>query len=180
MHFPNQIAHQRFDSHRYFIQNGALSAVPYICQAVSGFLAGQTADILRSKRVLNTTHTRKLYQVSCMKKSNNYCSPLKIHKLVSLQFWQLNATTTSRVFPVELGIILFALRKLLRPEKLRTYCYWRFCFSAFLGAGALLVAVGYSTCDKRDVAVVLLSLAVMFTGLCRAGYVVNHIDFAPR
>lgn len=105
---------------------------------------------------------------------------MKIHKLVSLQFWQLNATTTSRVFRVELGIILFALRKPLRPEKLRTYCYWRFCFSAFLGAGALLVAVGYSTCDKRDVAVVLLSLAVMFTGLCRAGYVVNHIDFAPR
>lgn len=95
--------------------NGALSAVPYICQAVSGFLAGQTADILRSKRVLNTTHTRKLYQVS-----------------------------------------------------------------SFLGAGALLVAVGYSSCDKRDVAVVLLSLAVMFTGLSRAGYIVNHIDFAPR
>lgn len=67
-----------------------------------------------------------------------------------------------------------------RPEKLRTYCYWRFCFSAFLGAGALLVAVGYSSCDKRDVAVVLLSLAVMFTGLSRAGYIVNHIDFAPR
>lgn len=43
-------------------QNGTLSAVPYICQAVSGFIAGQTADILRSKGVLNTTHTRKLYQ----------------------------------------------------------------------------------------------------------------------
>ncbi|XP_022337131.2 sialin-like [Crassostrea virginica] len=95
--------------------NGALSAVPYICQAVSGFLAGQTADIIRSKRILNTTNTRKLYQVT-----------------------------------------------------------------AFIGAGALLVAVGYTTCDQRDTAVALLSLAVMFTGLCRAGYVVNHVDFAPR
>jgi hypothetical protein len=43
-------------------QNGALSAVPYICQAVSGFIAGQTADILRAKGILNTTNTRKLYQ----------------------------------------------------------------------------------------------------------------------
>ncbi|XP_048752020.2 sialin-like [Ostrea edulis] len=96
-------------------KNGTLSAVPYICQAVSGFIAGQTADILRSKGVLNTTHTRKLYQNL-----------------------------------------------------------------AFIGAGVMSVAVGYITCEQRDVAVALLSVAVMFTGLCRAGYTVNHVDFAPK
>ncbi|XP_062591838.1 sialin-like [Saccostrea cucullata] len=95
--------------------NGALSALPYICQAVSGFLAGQTADIIRSKRILNTTNTRKFYQIS-----------------------------------------------------------------AFIGAGAMSVAVGYTDCDQRGVAVALLSLAVMFTGLCRAGFTVNHVDIAPK
>ena len=54
-----------FNYHLLF-QNGALSAVPYICQAVPGFLAGQTADIIRSKRILNTTNTRKLYQITGM------------------------------------------------------------------------------------------------------------------
>lgn len=55
------------------------------------------------------------------------------------------------------------------------------CFvTAFIGAGVMSVAVGYITCEQRDVAVALLSVAVMFTGLCRAGYNVNHVDFAPK
>ena len=53
-------------NYHHLLQNGALSAVPYICQAVSGFLAGQTADIIRSKRILNTTNTRKVYQITGM------------------------------------------------------------------------------------------------------------------
>jgi hypothetical protein len=52
--------------------------------------------------------------------------------------------------------------------------------TAFIGAGILLVAVSYITCEHRTVAVVVLSLAVMFNGLCKAGYYVNHVDFAPK
>ncbi|XP_060073733.1 sialin-like [Ylistrum balloti] len=95
-------------------QNGLLSAVPYLCQAVSGFLAGQSADILRSRKILSTTATRRTYQVI-----------------------------------------------------------------AFIGAGVFSVATGFATCEKRDMAVIFLSIAVMFTGLSRAAYVVNHVDFAP-
>ncbi|XP_052760333.1 uncharacterized transporter slc-17.2-like isoform X2 [Mya arenaria] len=51
---------------------------------------------------------------------------------------------------------------------------------AFLGAGGCLVATGYCTCENRSVAVALLSLAVMCMGFGRAGYVVNHVDFAPK
>ncbi|CAG2223700.1 SLC17A5 [Mytilus edulis] len=44
-------------------RNGLLSALPYICQAVSGFSSGQIADILRSKGILSTTATRRLLQI---------------------------------------------------------------------------------------------------------------------
>lgn len=96
-------------------QNGLLSSVPYIAQFVSGFVAGQTADLIRTKQLLTTTGTRRLYQT----------------------------------------------------------------FS-FLGAGAFLVATGFMSCNQRYLAVAFLSLAVMFTGLCRAGYNCNHVDFAPK
>ncbi|VDI83014.1 Hypothetical predicted protein [Mytilus galloprovincialis] len=36
------------------------------------------------------------------------------------------------------------------------------------------------SCDHRDMAVAFLSLAVMFTGLNRAAFIVNHNDFAPK
>ncbi|KAK3104920.1 hypothetical protein FSP39_013216 [Pinctada imbricata] len=97
------------------VWNGFLSAVPYVASLISAFISGQTADIIRSKRLLNTTNTRKVYQII-----------------------------------------------------------------AFLGAGALLIATGFMTCAYRNLAVAFLSLAVMFTGLCRAGYTVNHVDFAPK
>ena len=44
----------------YWFQNGLLSALPYICQAVSGFSAGQIADFIRGKGLLSTTGTRRL------------------------------------------------------------------------------------------------------------------------
>ncbi|KAJ8320002.1 hypothetical protein KUTeg_001589 [Tegillarca granosa] len=39
---------------------------------------------------------------------------------------------------------------------------------------------GFMSCNQRYLAVAFLSLAVMFTGLCRAGYNCNHVDFAPK
>ncbi|CAC5356926.1 SLC17A5 [Mytilus coruscus] len=95
--------------------NGVLSALPYVCQAVSGLGVGLFADLMRSKQLLSTTGTRRLW-----------------------------------------------------------------CSIAFLGSGAFLVATGFASCDQRNMAVAFLSLAVMFTGFNRAGYVVNHVDFGPK
>ncbi|CAG2223698.1 SLC17A5 [Mytilus edulis] len=52
--------------------------------------------------------------------------------------------------------------------------------SAFIGAGAFLIGTGFVSCDQRNIAVAFLSIAVMFTGFSRAGYVVNHVDFGPK
>lgn len=95
--------------------NGALSAVPYICQAFGAFAGGQLADILRSKGILSTTAARRLFELI-----------------------------------------------------------------AFFGTGGCLVITGFITCDNRQYAVVCLALAVGFSGLVRAGHIVNHVDFAPK
>ncbi|XP_071144720.1 sialin-like isoform X2 [Mytilus edulis] len=95
--------------------NGLLTALPYLCQAVSGLAAGQITDLIRSRKILSTTATRR-----------------------------------------STGAI------------------------AFTGAAVFLVATGFMSCNHRDMAVVFLSLAVMFTGLNRAAFIVNHNDFAPK
>ncbi|XP_053384723.1 uncharacterized transporter slc-17.2-like [Mercenaria mercenaria] len=94
--------------------NGVLSAVPYICQFLSGIFSGQFADFLRSRKYLSTTTTRKCFQT---------CS--------------------------------------------------------FMGAAVCLVGTGFCSCEHRTLAVILLSLAMTFMGLGRAGYMVNHVDIAP-
>ncbi|XP_076452082.1 sialin-like [Babylonia areolata] len=43
-------------------KNGALSAVPYLCMAVSAVLVGQLADCLRARGILSTKATRKMLQ----------------------------------------------------------------------------------------------------------------------
>ncbi|XP_060589473.1 uncharacterized transporter slc-17.2-like [Ruditapes philippinarum] len=95
--------------------NGGLSAVPYICMFFSTVIAGQIADLLRSRKILSTTVTRKIF----------------------LSF-------------------------------------------GFAGAGGCLAATGFCDCEHRTLAVGLLSLAVMFTGVSRSGYGVNHVDLAPK
>lgn len=95
--------------------NGALSAVPYICQAVFAFVGGQLADILRAKKICSTTAARRIFELI-----------------------------------------------------------------AFFGTGGCLIITGFISCDDREYAVVCLALAVGFSGLVRAGHVVNHVDFAPK
>ncbi|XP_005107788.3 sialin [Aplysia californica] len=51
---------------------------------------------------------------------------------------------------------------------------------SFLGSGACIVAVGFIDCERRSLAVVVLTLAVALEGLSYAGYMVNQVDFAPR
>ncbi|XP_071110371.1 uncharacterized transporter slc-17.2-like [Haliotis cracherodii] len=43
-------------------ENGLLSSIPYVSQAVSGMLTGQVADYIRSRKYLSTTATRKIFQ----------------------------------------------------------------------------------------------------------------------
>ena len=54
------------------------------------------------------------------------------------------------------------------------------CLTAFIGGAACLVGAGYVGCEHRAIAVVLLAVAVGFEGLSYSGFIVNHIDFAPR
>ena len=53
-------------------------------------------------------------------------------------------------------------------------------YLGFAGAGGCLIATGFCDCEHRSLAVGLLSLAVMFTGVARPGYGVNHVDLAPK
>lgn len=96
-------------------ENGVWSAIPYICQATSAIIAGYFADFLRTRKLLSTTSTRRLCQLT-----------------------------------------------------------------GFLGAGACLIVTGFTPCEHRYLAVAFLSLAVMFTGFSQAGYICNHVDFAPK
>jgi len=41
-------------------KNGVFSALPYLAMLTAGLLAGQIADFCRSKKILSTTHTRKI------------------------------------------------------------------------------------------------------------------------
>ena len=45
------------------IQNGLLSAIPYIAYFLGIQIGGLSADFLRSRRILNTTHVRKLAMI---------------------------------------------------------------------------------------------------------------------
>ncbi|XP_048250163.1 uncharacterized transporter slc-17.2-like [Haliotis rufescens] len=44
-------------------ENGLLSSIPYVSQAVSGMLTGQVADYIRSRNYLSTTATRRIFQI---------------------------------------------------------------------------------------------------------------------
>jgi len=41
-------------------KNGLFSALPYLAMLTAGLVAGQIADLCRSRKILNTTYTRKL------------------------------------------------------------------------------------------------------------------------
>ncbi|XP_071110137.1 uncharacterized transporter slc-17.2-like [Haliotis cracherodii] len=43
-------------------ENGLLSSIPYVSQAVSGIVTGQVADYIRSRKYLSTTATRRIFQ----------------------------------------------------------------------------------------------------------------------
>ena len=44
----------------------------------------------------------------------------------------------------------------------------------------MLIGLGYVDCSQPAVAIVLLILAVSLTGTQYSGYLVNHVDIAPK
>ena len=52
--------------------------------------------------------------------------------------------------------------------------------SAFTVPAGALIATGHIPCGQSHWAVVLLTIAVGFTGFNRSGYFVNAQDIAPR
>lgn len=43
-----------------------------------------------------------------------------------------------------------------------------------------MVSTGFIGCEHRYIAVVTLALSMGFVGLNKAGFVVNHVDYAPK
>jgi len=48
------------------------------------------------------------------------------------------------------------------------------------GAGVFLVATGFIPCEKREIAIAFLCIAVMSTSFGNGGYCANYIDLAPK
>ncbi|RUS83811.1 hypothetical protein EGW08_008423 [Elysia chlorotica] len=46
-------------------ENGALSALPYVCQFLGAIIVGQIADKVREKQLMSTKNVRKLFQTIC-------------------------------------------------------------------------------------------------------------------
>ena len=59
--------------------------------------------------------------------------------------------------------------------------WWNNCcffYTGFLFQGVFLIVVGYS--ESKHVAVFGLTMAVGFGGLAWSGFIINHLDIAPR
>jgi hypothetical protein len=53
-------------------------------------------------------------------------------------------------------------------------------FSAFVGATVFILLAGFTTCEQRYLTVAYICLAMACAGLSRAGYAVNHVDYAAK
>ncbi|CAG5125166.1 unnamed protein product, partial [Candidula unifasciata] len=53
------------------------------------------------------------------------------------------------------------------------------CFS-FVGTAVCIVCAGLMNCEMRQLAVALLCSCTIFMSFSPAGYIVNHLDLAPR
>jgi len=49
-----------------------------------------------------------------------------------------------------------------------------------VGAGVFLVATGFIPCEKREVAIAFLCIALMSTSFANGGLYANFIDLAPK
>ncbi|CAG2215272.1 SLC17A5 [Mytilus edulis] len=52
--------------------------------------------------------------------------------------------------------------------------------TSFVGSGVFLIGTGFTSCEDREIAVVLLSLAFLFAGFHNAGCLVNNIDIGQK
>ena len=56
----------------------------------------------------------------------------------------------------------------------------RSLISALCSQGAFFVGTGYCSCGQEVLAVVLITMAQGFSGFQYGGFIVNHVDIAPR
>ncbi|XP_064646594.1 sialin-like isoform X2 [Lineus longissimus] len=79
------------------------------------------------------------------------------------------------------AIIFGQLADCLRDRGIRTVIVRKvYQFLAFVLPAIFLIAASFVDCERRMVAVGLLITAVACSSLNRSGYVVNHLDIAPR
>ena len=74
----------------------------------------------------------------------------------------------------------FAADWLRAPHRLKTGTVRKlFCAAGLLIPGVLLIAIGFLGCD-RILIVLTVVMSIGFLGLAVSGYVVNHLDLAPK
>lgn len=80
------------------------------------------------------------------------------------------------------GFLLSQFVDFLRKKSLiSTTLIRRVCSClGFLGSGVFLIGTGFTSCEDREIAVVLLSLAFLFAGFHNAGCLVNNIDIGQK
>ena len=136
------------------LQNGALSAIPYIAFWAVINIGGNVVDCLRS-RGLRTSLARKLSTAA------GRCATIVAYHVAS-PFDQLKWSETSTCFP-SLSISPFGtllhLKYLITPNY--TPCYP----SGTLLPGVFLVATGHISCEHPYVAVTLLTVGIGLSGL---------------
>ncbi|CAC5407404.1 SLC17A5 [Mytilus coruscus] len=80
------------------------------------------------------------------------------------------------------GFLLSQLVDFLRKKSLISTTLIRRLSSClgFIGSGVFLIGTGFTSCEDREIAVLLLSLAFLFNGFHNAGCLVNNIDIGQK
>ncbi|CAC5407401.1 SLC17A5 [Mytilus coruscus] len=75
--------------------------------------------------------------------------------------------------------VLYALVTSI-PTFMKTVLTYDIQSVSFVGSGVFLIGTGFTSCEDREIAVVLLSLAFLFNGFHNAGCLVNNIDIGQK
>ncbi|VDI22642.1 Hypothetical predicted protein [Mytilus galloprovincialis] len=97
---------------------------------------------------------------------------------------QSNGAVSSLPFACQVltGFLISQLVDFLRKKSIiSTTVIRRLCSClGFVGSGVFLIGTGFTSCEDREIAVVLLSLAFLFNGFHNAGCLVNNIDIGQK
>ncbi|CAC5407402.1 SLC17A5 [Mytilus coruscus] len=97
---------------------------------------------------------------------------------------QSNGAVSSLPFACQVltGFLISQLVDYLRKKCVISTTFIRRLCSClgFVGSGVFLIGTGFTSCEDREIAVVLLSLAFLFNGFHNAGCLVNNIDIGQK